>query len=104
MRARQLHSLILALTLIVPAGALAAPPGDGPGTEPQPLKCAGLFPTITGTAGNDVIVGTGNADVIAGANGADEIQGRGGEDVICGGSGDDTIDGDAPGNLIRGAA
>ena len=93
---RQPWLLFLALALLAPAGATAAPPDSGPGTEPQPLLCGGLAPTIVGTPGHDVIDGTAGPDVIAGLSGNDEIRGRNGEDVICGGPGNDTIEGDTP--------
>lgn len=55
--------------------------------------CAGLEPTILGTAGDDVLVGTDGADVIHGLAGDDVIDGLDGRDVICGGSGDDVVKG-----------
>ncbi len=55
--------------------------------------CAGLFATLAGTPGDDVITGTNGSDVIAGLNGNDIIYGLGGNDVICGGTGDDRISG-----------
>jgi Ca2+-binding RTX toxin-like protein len=52
-------------------------------------------PTITGTAGDDVIMGTQGDDVIAALAGDDFVIGGGGNDTICGGDGDDSIDGRA---------
>ncbi len=60
----------------------------------KPSVCAGLTlsnlitgsGTITGTAGNDLILGGPNADT---------IDGQGGDDCILGGGGDDTITGGA---------
>jgi Ca2+-binding RTX toxin-like protein len=60
--------------------------------RPVATKCAGLDPTITGTAGNNVLTGTDGVDVIAGLGGNDKITGKSGNDVICGGDGNDTID------------
>jgi len=58
---------------------------------PTPITCNGLPVTISGTAGNDILVGTFGADVIAGLGGNDTIKGQGGNDVICGGNGNDKI-------------
>jgi Ca2+-binding RTX toxin-like protein len=60
--------------------------------HPVTTKCAGLDPTISGTAGNNVLTGTDGVDVIAGLGGNDKITGKSGKDVICGGDGNDTID------------
>jgi Ca2+-binding RTX toxin-like protein len=53
--------------------------------------CQGKVVTITGTAGDDVLVGTDGDDVIAGQGGNDTISGLGGSDTICGGDGTDTV-------------
>jgi pimeloyl-ACP methyl ester carboxylesterase len=66
------------------------------------LQCMGLPATISGTAGNDVLVGTSGADVIVGLGGDDVITGEGGDDVICGDEGDDTIDGGSDNDAIDG--
>jgi len=55
--------------------------------------CAGLHPTNTPTAGNDVINGTPGNDVLAGGAGDDQIHGLDGHDVICGNDGNDSIHG-----------
>ncbi|MDP2674600.1 MAG: calcium-binding protein [Dehalococcoidia bacterium] len=55
--------------------------------------CAGLVPTIVGTAGPDVLTGTAGPDVIHGLAGNDTIDGLGSKDIICGGSGNDTLNG-----------
>jgi Ca2+-binding RTX toxin-like protein len=57
-------------------------------------RCAGLLPTIRGTAGADRLVGTTGPDVIMGLGGDDTIVGGNGDDVICGGAGDDRLTGD----------
>lgn len=66
------------------------------GTGPVPVTTvpvATLACTISGTAGNDVLVGTSRADVICGLGGHDRISGRGGNDVLRGGPGNDVLDG-----------
>ena len=72
--------------------------------HPVATKCEGLGPTITGTAGNDVLTGTGGVDVVAGLGGNDKITGKSGNDVICGGDGTDTIDGGSGHDRIHGDA
>jgi Ca2+-binding RTX toxin-like protein len=58
--------------------------------------------SITGTAGNDVLVGTAGSDVICGLQGDDTLKGLGGDDILFGnggfdrmygGTGNDTFDG-----------
>jgi hypothetical protein len=61
-----------------------APPPSGP-------TCNGLAATITGTAGDDVLIGTDGVDVIVGFDGNDEIYGKKGNDILCGGPGRDRI-------------
>ena len=63
----------------------------------KPAGCAGLVlsgtvsgaGTITGTAGNDLILGSSGADTIDGLGGNDCIVGGGGDDLIPGGEGSD---------------
>jgi Ca2+-binding RTX toxin-like protein len=63
----------------------------------KPAVCAGIIVTnlitgagtITGTAGNDLILGSSGADSIDGAGGDDCILGGGGDDQITGGDGND---------------
>jgi hypothetical protein len=63
----------------------------------RPSACAGLSlttlvtgsVTITGTAGNDLILGSANVDTIDGLGGDDCILGGGGDDNINGGDGSD---------------
>jgi Ca2+-binding RTX toxin-like protein len=63
----------------------------------KPAACAGLYlsgtvsgsGTITGTAGNDLILGSSGADTIDGLGGNDCILGGGGDDLITGGDGTD---------------
>ena len=95
------------------------PTGKKP-KKPKGATCAA--PTISGTAGNDVLVGTAGADVIRGFAGNDQIFGGGGNDLICadigvdravggtgadtmvGGPGRDRLLGGGGGDLIRGKA
>ncbi|GAA2725547.1 ExeM/NucH family extracellular endonuclease [Cellulomonas aerilata] len=56
-------------------------------------RCAGLRPTIRGTAGDDVLSGTNGRDVIMGLGGDDVLVGSNDEDVLCGGAGDDRLSG-----------
>ena len=78
------------LRYVGPLDDAGVAPGAGGGTPaPDPVTCAGLVPTIVGTAGDDVLSGTPGDDVIVGLAGDDVIIGRGGDDVICGGDGAD---------------
>ena len=88
--------------------------------KPKGASCA--TPTISGTAGADVLVGTAGADVIRGFAGNDRIFAGGGNDLICadigvdrvvggtgadtmvGGPGRDRLLGGGGGDLIRGKA
>ncbi|MEO8357652.1 MAG: hypothetical protein ABI621_17240 [Chloroflexota bacterium] len=71
----------------------------------KPSACAGLSlaitvsgsGTMTGTAGNDLILGGPGADTIDGLGGNDCILGGGGDDIISGGDGTDVCLG-GPGN------
>ncbi|GAA1831369.1 ExeM/NucH family extracellular endonuclease [Microlunatus capsulatus] len=56
-------------------------------------RCEGLVPTLTGTAGADVLRGTNRPDVILGLGGDDVLEGLNGDDVLCGGAGDDILRG-----------
>jgi Ca2+-binding RTX toxin-like protein len=58
--------------------------------------------TITGTAGDDVLVGTAGADVICGLGGNDIIDGDGGDDLLYGGDGDDVLFGGAGRDELHG--
>lgn len=69
--------------------------------------------TITGTAGDDVLVGTsgddvicalGGNDVVDGGAGNDIVHGDGGNDLLFGGAGNDRLDGGAGFDLISGGA
>jgi Ca2+-binding RTX toxin-like protein len=68
----------------------------------RPSVCAGLSltqvisgsGTLTGTAGNDLIIGS---------SGADTIDGLGGNDCILGGSGDDSLTGNEGNDVCLGS-
>lgn len=77
------------------AGLLAAVAGAG---GQQTARCLDEPPTITGTAGNDVLTGTPGNDVIVGLQGDDTIDGGDGTDLLCGGDGNDTLAG-GPGRV-----
>ncbi len=66
--------------------------------------CAGRYPTILGTDGNDRLQGTPGADVIAGLGGHDIIDGGDGHDILCGGPGDDVLIGGAGRDALRGGS
>ena len=53
--------------------------------------CRGVAATVTGTAGDDVLLGTPGPDVIVGLGGSDSIVSRAGRDLICAGAGADTV-------------
>jgi Ca2+-binding RTX toxin-like protein len=63
----------------------------------KPSACAGLFltnlvtgaGTLTGSAGNDLILGSSGVDAIDGLGGDDCILGGGGDDQLTGGDGSD---------------
>jgi Ca2+-binding RTX toxin-like protein len=71
------------------AALLSAPPALAPAAAPA-RACAGLKPTLVGTAGDDVLVSK-RRDVIWAGPGDDVIRGGGGNDVICAGPGDDRV-------------
>ena len=84
------------------------------------LKASCATPTISGTAGNDVLVGTAGADVIRAFAGDDQVFAGGGKDLICadlgadlvsggpksdtviGGGGPDRLVGNSGGDLLKG--
>jgi sugar lactone lactonase YvrE len=68
----------------------------------EPQRCAGLFPTVVGTSGNDTLVGSRFADVISTLGGKDKVKGGGGKDVICGGPGKDKLFGQAGNDRLFG--
>ena len=60
--------------------------------------------SISGTAGNDVIIGTAGNDVICGLGGNDTISGMGGNDILIGGDGNDTLIGGIGNDSVDGGA
>ena len=67
----------------------------------KPSECAGL--TLTNlVSGTGTITGTAGNDLILGSTSADTIDGLGGNDCILGGGGDDTITGGADGDICLG--
>ena len=97
------------------AGNREAPPevADAATERVSPDPCAGLTPTLVGTAGNDVLVGTSGDDVIVGLGGNDVLCGGSGNDTLIGGKGadrlyggdgDDLLDGGAEPDLLDGGA
>jgi uncharacterized repeat protein (TIGR01451 family) len=75
----------------------------GKGKKKAPAaSCAA--PTITGTAGDDVLVGTAGPDVIASYAGNDQIFSGGGKDLVCAGSGADLVVGGSGGDTLIGGS
>ena len=74
------------------------------GTHPdwQPLASPSPVCTITGTAGDDVLVGTQGDDVMCGRRGHDVVRGGGGNDTIIGGEGDDVAVGGPGRDIVSG--
>lgn len=66
------------------------------------LICEGMFVTIVGTDGDDVLTGTDGDDVVWGAGGDDTIDTGAGDDTICAGAGDDVISTGAGDDLVYG--
>src|SRR5918995_2263398 len=75
--------------------------GQGKGKKVQ-ASCA--TPTMSGTAGDDVITGTERADVIATFAGNDQVFALGGKDLVCTGAGLDLVKGGAKGDTVIGGA
>jgi uncharacterized repeat protein (TIGR01451 family) len=66
--------------------------------------CRGVPATVTGTAGNDLLVGTGGRDVIVALAGDDRIVSLAGRDLICAGAGNDYVGaGSAADRVLAGA-
>jgi Ca2+-binding RTX toxin-like protein len=78
-------------------GAVSAAPANA-----AEVTCAGLKPTIVGTAGRDHLTGTDGDDVIVGLDSSDVIDGGGGDDVICGNRGADRLLGAAGDDQVYG--
>jgi uncharacterized repeat protein (TIGR01451 family) len=76
--------------------------GQGQGKEKAQASCA--TPTMSGTAGDDVITGTDRADVIATFGGNDQVFALGGRDLVCTGAGFDLVKGGPKGDTAIGGA
>jgi uncharacterized repeat protein (TIGR01451 family) len=74
----------------------------GQGKNKVQASCA--TPTMSGTAGDDVITGTERADVIATFGGNDQVFALGGKDLVCTGAGFDLVKGGAKGDTAIGGA
>jgi uncharacterized repeat protein (TIGR01451 family) len=66
----------------------------------QKASCA--TPTISGTAGNDVLIGTSGPDVIRAFAGNDQVFAGGGRDLICADLGADLVSGGPKGDTVIG--
>jgi uncharacterized repeat protein (TIGR01451 family) len=66
--------------------------------------CRGVAATISGTAGDDVLLGTPGPDVIAALGGSDRIVSRSGRDLVCGGGGADYVASGTATDRVFGAA
>jgi uncharacterized repeat protein (TIGR01451 family) len=66
--------------------------------------CRGVTATISGTAGDDVLVGTGGPDVILALGGNDRIVSRSGRDLVCAGSGADRVGAGSAADRVFGGA
>jgi len=82
-----------------PANATATTVVNKKGTAGK-ASCAS--PTITGTAGDDVLVGTAAGDVIVSYGGNDRIFSGGGKDLVCAGKGRDLVVGGPGGDTLIG--
>lgn len=82
------------------ATATTTVPSKGQGKKKVKASCA--TPTITGTAGDDVLVGTAAGDVIVSYGGNDRIFSAGGKDLVCAGKGRDLIVGGPGGDTLIG--
>jgi Ca2+-binding RTX toxin-like protein len=91
-RVFRLILLLRATLLAVLFVGLASPDGSA---AAETTVC-----TITGTAGNDVLIGTPGRDVICGLDGNDVIASGPGNDVLNGGAGNDTLEGGAGHDLF----
>ena len=81
--------------------ALTSASGGAQTTRPM---CFGLFATLVGGEGSDVMNGTSGPDVIATLGGNDHVEGGGGDDRICTGAGDDTFLGGTGNDRLNGGA
>ena len=78
-------------------------PGQG-NKNPKKVQVSCATPTITGTAGDDVVTGTDHADVIVTLGGNDQVSALGGKDLVCTGAGFDVVFGGFGGDTVIGGA
>jgi uncharacterized repeat protein (TIGR01451 family) len=83
-------------TTVVSKGQAKAP------KQPGRASCAA--PTISGTAGDDVITGSDRADVIVTFAGNDQVFALGGKDLVCTGTGFDLVHGGFGGDTVIGGS
>ena len=74
----------------------------GKGEAQKKVRPSCAAPTITGTAGDDLIVGTDRADVIVTFGGNDRVFALGGKDLVCAGAGFDLVKGGRGGDILKG--
>jgi uncharacterized repeat protein (TIGR01451 family) len=74
----------------------------GQGPKKGRPSCAA--PTISGTAGDDVITGSDRADVIVTFDGNDQVFALGGKDLVCTGAGFDLVLGGFGGDTVIGGS
>ena len=92
-------------SVAIGGGGANVPPDPNalsPCPAPPPASCLGVPATLTGTAGNDLLIGTSLVDVVAGLGGNDTIFGLAGNDIICAGPGGDTVLAGAGNDLVLG--
>jgi uncharacterized repeat protein (TIGR01451 family) len=70
--------------------------------QKKKTKASCATPTISGTAGNDVLVGTNRADVIRAFSGDDQVFAGDGKDLICADLGADLVSGGPKGDTVIG--
>ena len=85
------------VTLTIGGATAPVPPGNS-----NVIRGGSGNSTITGTAGNDVIVDTGGNNTIDGKGGNDSITTVSGNDTIDGGDGNDVINAGDGNNTVRG--
>jgi uncharacterized repeat protein (TIGR01451 family) len=75
---------------------------------PKPKKPKGhpscAAPTITGTAGDDVLVGTARSDVIVSLTGNDQVFAGGGNDLVCTDGGIDLVNAGSGKDIVIGGS
>lgn len=95
---RTLH-LVVAALLVAALAALAAPAGPALAAPTCHGKAATKYLTVPGT-----LTGTAGDDVLVGSSGADTIEGLGGDDLICALAGGDVIVDFAGVNVVYGGS